>query len=1252
MQLRKLLFSACLSRGRRAYEAFLSLAREELLVSSSEEEIAEKETVGHIGPREGRIVDVHLKKIEIAGFKSFAERTVIEFDRGLTAVVGPNGSGKSNITEAIRWVLGEQSAKSLRGGKMPDIIFAGTTKRKPLNIAEVTVVLDNQQRFLPLDFAEVSVTRRLSRSGDSEFYINKQSCRLKDIIDLFMDSGLGKESFSIISQGKVEAIFNSKPEDRRGIFEEAAGVLKYKQRKRQAEQKLFETEDNLNRVQDIIFELETQLEPLQAQSEVAKDFLQLKEQLTSVDVGVTVAEIESLKAEWEEKEAQLVTLNQQLATVSQRIQTIEGQLTDLRDERSSLDEQLERAQTNLLRVTEGYQQAEGRKNVLAERSQNTAKTTTEYQRNLSGLETRLAAFLAEKAELEQQLADKQTLRQEAAATVLSLQELVQQYSQSAKERLAELRSEYMELMQQQANTSNDLKHLERQYEQETRKNQTAVKEHDDLQKKQADLSARQRTLAATISQQDETLTTLRESYSERQTTTNHAKVSLAQKEKQMYAAMGTLQQARARQKSLQELQENYAGFYQGVRAVLKAKDKLGGIVGAVAELLAMPAELTLGIETALGAAAQHVIVATEKDGRAAIDYLKQQRLGRATFLPLTTIKPRYIKTDVQQRLSDQPGFVGIASELVTYEPKIQPIVENLLGATILATDLRSASALAQRIGYQYRVVSLEGDVMNPGGSMTGGATKKGQQGNLFAQAEELKSLSSQVAQMEAALTSHEGGVRDLKNQVSTLEEELTELREAGEAARLQAQELQSQHQLLAAEAQQLEREQQAFERESQGLTQFMTSYAEQKARLTGQMDEIKASQQTLDAEMAQTDQLEARNQVRREEAQEQLKKAEARAAVMKEQVAHTRELLQSKVGQTETTQREISQLEEQLALLTSDLSSTDVSEASLAQQMVDFQAKRAAVEELLVSLKEQRQTVQRQLSQLEEDLTGANREQQVALTEKSQCEVKQSRAEVGLDTGLTYLQEEYSLTYAASKDLYPLTLDFEEGKRQIKQLKSRINQLGPVNLGAIEQFEEVNERYTFLTTQRDDLLEAKDSLFETMTEMDDVVKEKFGTVFTEIRGKFREVFPKMFGGGHADLVLTDPSDLLNTGIEIVAQPPGKKLQSLSLLSGGERALTAIALLFSIIQVRPVPFCILDEVEAALDEANVARFGQYLSRFEDETQFIVITHRKGTMEAADVLYGVTMEESGVSRIVSVRLEEINGRGEIDLDVASV
>lgn len=1188
---------------------------------------------------------MYLKRIEIAGFKSFADRTVIDFENSVTAVVGPNGSGKSNITEAIRWVLGEQSAKNLRGGKMPDIIFAGSDSRKPLNIAEVTVVLDNTDNYLPLDYSEVSVTRRLRRTGESDFFLNKQSCRLRDIQELFMDSGLGKESFSIISQGKVEAIFSSKPEDRRGIFEEAAGVLKYKQRKKQAEQKLFQTEDNLSRVQDIVYELEDQLAPLAEQSKTAQLYLELKEQFTQIDVAYTVAEMKEAKAVWEDAQEQFDQLNDQLETIAQAIHTEETQLQEWRLRRSTLDQALEDGNQKHLRVVEALKQAEGQQEVLLERSKHTQKSNQEYQDSLDEVSEKISELEDEKTQLIQELSQKNGQVQQMEKQIAEAETELSKYQRSTKEVIAELRGQYVDAMQEQANTGNELKYLERQYQQEMAKNQHGLEKQQTIT---ADVTAKEQQLqqlteALTIAQQQ--LTEQRSTYVQTKEKVQLNQQHFAEAQKKMYQLMNELQQVKARQKSLQDIQENYTGFYQGVRLVLQHKQELTGIVGAVAELIDVPSTYALAIETALGGAAQHIVVENERDARAGITFLKQQRGGRATFLPMTTIKPRSISEAVRRQAETVHGFLGVASELVTYPETIQMIVENLLGPILIAEDLESANALARALQFRYRIVSLDGDVMNAGGSMTGGATKRGNQSNLFGQTNELQQLKEQAEQLDQRLQVTEKQVRQFEEAAKDAQGRLEELRELGETARMKEQELLNKQQHMQTELERLTKEQQIFAFENREVQAFFEDYHEQKEELTARQATVEKQLAKINAEIQELGAQEDLIEEKRATLSQELATLKAEFAVNKEQATHLQQKIVA-VNQTidEQTTRQTS-LERQLAALSMDFSNHEMTEESLQKQVTELRARKEDLQASLQETREERYRLQQEITNKDEQLSQLNINQKETMALKTKVEVEKNRAEILLDNRLHYLQEDYHLTFEAAEFKYPAVEKTAEVKREIQGLRRRIDSLGPVNLNAIELHQQVKERHEFLTSQRDDLLAAKDQLFDTMSEMDEEVKTRFKEVFEGIRQKFKVVFPNMFGGGRAELVLTDPTDLLNTGIEIEAQPPGKKLQNLSLLSGGERALTAIALLFSIIQVRPVPFCVLDEVEAALDEANVMRFGHYLQTFQNDTQFIVVTHRKGTMEAANVLYGVTMEESGVSKIVSVRLEDVTDEGKI-------
>lgn len=1191
---------------------------------------------------------MYLKKIELAGFKSFADRMVIDFENSVTGIVGPNGSGKSNITEAVRWVLGEQSARNLRGGKMPDVIFAGSDSRKPLNISEVTVVLDNTDYYLPVDYSEVNVTRRLYRTGESEFFLNKQACRLKDIQELFMDSGLGKESFSIISQGKVEAIFASKPQDRRGIFEEAAGVLKYKQRKKQAEQKLFATEDNLSRVQDIIYELEDQMAPLKEQSATAKQYLTLKEDFTKLDVAYTVAEMQEAKVAFEQATEQLKDLNGQLDTIAQQIQQKEEALQGQRLKRSQLDQWLEQNNQTQVSVVESLKKAEGQQELLQERSKHAQKSAQEYQENLAEINEKLTSLENEKVNLVGKLSEKNGAVQSIEKEIEQAQAELQKYQKSTKELIEELRAKYVDQMQSQANIGNELKYLERQYIQEMSKNQSSLEKQEntnkDYKQKQEELDE----VTSQLEQLQESLSEQRKQFQQLQEKQQSYQKQYEDTQKKMYQLMDDTRQIKARIKSLQDIQENYSGFYQGVRIVLQQREELSGIAGAVAELMEVPSDYTLAIETALGAQAQHIVVENEEAARAGINFLKQRRAGRATFLPMTTIKPRQLPNAALSQAQNVSGFIGVASQLVHFSAEYTSIMQNLLGTVLIAQDLSSANEIARTVQFRYRVVSLSGDVMNAGGSMTGGATKRGNQGSLFSQANELQTLKEQAQRSDERLKTVENQVAQFQQQASASQQEMETLRTKGESARLEEQELQTRKNHILEEMERLRKEQKVYEFENKEVQDFIADYQEQKETLTKQQQEVAEQLQKLQTEMQELNDQDDLIEKRRTSLSQELSEKKAQLAVNKEQTNTLKQQIQTNEQDYSEQQKRKETLENQLEALTTDVSGHEETEESLQKQIATLTKKKDELQQQLYEKRQERDLLYQDISEEDENLSQLNQQQKEKLAEKTKAEVAKNYQENLLDQRLAYLQEEYHITFEkAEQDYEPVTKD-EDTKEKIQHLRQKINQLGPVNLNAIEQYEAVSQRYEFLNQQREDLLTAKNQLFTTMDEMDEEVKTRFKDIFEKIREQFKVVFPNMFGGGRAELFLTDPNDLLNTGIEIEAQPPGKKLQNLSLLSGGERALTAIALLFSIIQVRPVPFCILDEVEAALDEANILRFANYLQTFNNDTQFIVVTHRKGTMEACNVLYGITMEESGVSKIVSVRLADVAENGQIAVE----
>lgn len=1171
------------------------------------------------------------------GFKSFADKVAIDFVPGMTAVVGPNGSGKSNITEAIRWVLGEQSAKSLRGGRMGDVIFAGSDSRKPINFAEVSLVLANDDRYLPLDYSEVVVTRRIYRNGDSEFLINKQTCRLKDIVDLFMDSGLGRESMSIISQGKIDEILNSKPEERRSIFEEAAGVLKYKNRKKQAENKLLETEENLNRVEDILHELEGQLEPLEIQASIARDYLYQQEELEKYEVGLIAFELETIAEKLEVSRTKFMENQTALVEIRKDVASLEGDAFSKKEKIAETDETLEKMRNDLLHETERLEQLEGERNLVLERKKHGSENASIQQATLTQALEKITTLETEKEKLLNEKREKEAAYEVSVREKNELLEKLKHYDALSEEAIENQKSDLFELKYQETTIRNDIGYVEREIAQQEAKTARLDHENREHLKTREEQAKRTEKMRAEL---DEIHAEIEEQlgiYQDVKQVVEQKTSEFERAERELYRHYEKVQQTKSRKETLSELADDYAGFFQGVREVLKAKETLGGIHGALVELIQIPADYQKAMEIALSASAQHVVVESDQAAREAIQYLKKTHAGRATFLPLSTIQPRHIPEATRNALRNEPAFVSLASEVVSYDEKFAPVILNALGTTILAKDLRGASRLAKLVNYRFRVVTLDGDVVNAGGSMTGGATKQGKS-SIISRKNELDELAKVLASLETETTQYEETVKKAKEVLANKRSELEETRQIGENLRMREHEVKSKH----------ERELEAFERINKQLSLYdaekksgeeeMNTLWKRKEELAENQLQLGEKIESLDRKIQQmTDESKAASS-RKKADEEVLSALNVKMAAQKEQlqtatndVERLEATLFEQYQEKEAAESKIKALQDNLTNV-----STSVEETSREIEKLRVQKEETALK--IQTLNEERSALQSEVKQLEEKLTEENNKASFYLEQKNQAEIEIGRAEVDAKNREDRLLETYAVSKEEAKARKVPEMPEEELRGKVRLLKRSIDELGTVNLGAIEEFDRISERFDFLKGQQEDLLNAKETLFQVMGEMDEEVKKRFGESFEAIKHEFSAVFPELFGGGKAELVLLNPEDLLTTGIDIVAQPPGKKLQNLSLRSGGERALTAIALLFAIIRVRPVPFCILDEVEAALDEANVVRFSRYLKQFEQSTQFIVITHRKGTMEEADVLYGVTMQESGVSKLVSVRLEE--------------
>ncbi|GAA0331581.1 chromosome segregation protein SMC [Bacillus carboniphilus] len=1178
-----------------------------------------------------------LKRLESVGFKSFAERISVDFVPGVTAVVGPNGSGKSNITDSIRWVLGEQSAKSLRGSKMEDIIFAGSDSRKALNFAEVTLTLDNHDQALPLDFEEVSVTRRVYRSGESDFFINKQACRLKDIVELFMDSGLGREAFSIISQGRVEEILNSKSEERRSIFEEAAGVLKYKTRKKKAEGKLEETEANLHRVQDILHELEGQIEPLRIQASIAKDYLEQKEQLETIEVAVLVYEIEDLHRRWEQLTKDLKEHKEKELEYSQALSNKEATAEQLRNQVAAIDESVQDLQQILLKTSEELEKLEGRKEVMKERLKNSESNQAQLKKNIEELQARKEVLASQLSTFEDQYKQEKSRQKEIQDNLATKEAQLQYVDVSIEDQIEALKSEYIEWLNEEARKKNEYEYIQEQKSQIGQKSNKLLNENQVWIEQRDTLRQQREEKEVQYNQLKEQTDYLREKLHEAETKLQTMTSQYEKQEQSLYKAYQYLQQAKSRKDMLEEMENDYAGFFQGVKEVLKSRDRLTGIHGAVAELISVEKQYEVAVETALGGALQNIVVETEQDARKAIQFLKSNAYGRATFLPVSVMKEREVAGHYLQRVSQHPQFVGVASDIVSFNPKFSAVIKNLLGNVLVTNDLKSANDIARTVDFRFRIVTLEGDVVNPGGSMTGGATRQ-KTSSVLSRKQELDELTEKLQVMEEKTLKLENHVKQMKSEMERLNQEIRSMRQQNEELREVEQDMKSQVKEIELNEKNIQDKLTMFDIETKQYGDDADRLDSREKALKEELVSIKEKISELNQQIEHMTAEKKNAQVTKETLQDEIGELKVLLASKKEQVQNLKQQLDGVQSESLQVEDRLSEVKEELQFLTSEMEKTTTGESDL-----DIQAKEKAVQkeetmQLISARRNQRVGLYEQLETLELEIKELRRLYKGMSEHVKDEEVKVNRLDVELESRLQQLQEEYMLTFEAAKEDYPLQLPIEEAKKKVKLTKKAIEELGTVNLGSIEEYDRVSERFEFLSEQKTDLESAKETLFEVIGEMDDEMTKRFSHTFYQIQGQFNSVFQALFGGGRADLRLTNPEDLLNTGVDIVAQPPGKKLQNLGLLSGGERALTAIALLFSILKVRPVPFCVLDEVEAALDDANVFRFSQYLKEFSKVTQFIVITHRKGTMEGADVLYGVTMQESGVSKLVSVRLED--------------
>ena len=1192
------------------------------------------------GSGKNEVCELYLKALEIQGFKSFPDKTVLTFGEDITVIVGPNGSGKSNISDAIRWVMGEQSTRTLRGGKMEDVIFGGTARRKQTGYAEVSLVLDNTAHIFDMDESEVMVTRRYYRSGESEDYINRRSVRLRDVNELFMDTGLGREGYSIIGQGRIDEILSVKSTDRREMFEEAAGISRFRHRKEEAERKLERTDENLLRINDKIDELELQVEPLREQSERAKRFLILRDELKGLEISVWLDTLErlragSIKLETDYKEA----VRQKEAAeraVEERFGAAEALSAQMREKEVEADRLRFAIQGREATVRELESSIAVLKSSIQHNLENTARIQEELEQR-EGRQDSLSGQIAERsgrlAEIDGQLERARREREEKDAA-----------AQEALRSAGTLARELEELRGKESVKTADAHQAKALLSALAAAAQEVLDRDEAVRQELSRLDRRQEEAGAESSAAEKTL---REARDERDAVKNvisgytlrlDGRKKKAEQARERHVRLKMDENAlTARIRMLTEMEKLHEGYSKAVKLVMGEVQRgtLHHIHGPVAGLLHVPDQYTVAIETALGGAMQNLVVDREEDGKAVIQYLKRRDGGRATILPLSSIRPGELRE--AGSLSREPGFVGVADQLVQFDPQYRAVFSNLLGRVAVMEDLDAAIAAARRFGYRFRIVTLDGQVLNPGGSMTGGSASRS--AGILSRANELERLNAQSAglreQLEQAARSLEEAEREAKGAAYELETAQAQLREWEDAVlRAEAQvehcrsvaaSLEEQRENQRSELEQLQTRTGEIERDTQqardrireleGEAAALKSEADGKAR--GQSD-LQTRSLTLTQELSQLTAGLAALEAEREATARGLEELEGLRRDLAGDQDQSRALIGDYQEKNQTFAREIGEKEGQLQ--------------NLARENQEQQRQIAGLNEEKLALEGERVKATREGQE-------KNRELLAMGGEVSRLEQKKMAAALDEKQLLDKLWETYELSHEAAKRQRVEIESVPKASRRIAELKKGISALGSVNVGAIEEFQRVNERYTYLTDQRDDVEKAKRELEEVIGQITGEMKTIFSQEFQSINESFGQTFQELFGGGRATLELEDPDDILNCGIEIKVQPPGKALKTITLLSGGEKAFVAIALYFSILKVRPTPFVVMDEIEAALDDNNVIRFARYMRGMSEKTQFIVITHRRGTMEEADVLYGVTMQEQGVSRMLTINLNDV-------------
>lgn len=1180
---------------------------------------------------------MHLKKLELQGFKSFADKTVLEFKPGITAVIGPNGSGKSNISDAIRWVLGEQSVKALRGSKLEDVIFAGTQARKSVGFAEVDITFDNTDGKLPVDYSEVTITRRVYRNGESEFFINKNSCRLKDIVELFMDTGIGRDGYSIIGQGRIDEILSTKSEERRHIFEEAAGIVKYRTRKEEAEKKLENTKQNLVRINDIVTEIITQLDPLETQAEKAKIFLELREKLKYLEIGLFINNIQKGKEKLseiveqvEEISGQLDDENEKLASIQEKKETLRVELEELfaqiTDEQNAMFEtqnNIEKQKADIGIFKERIQHNEEKFESYAEEIEKFNQRKQELEKDKEDRNAKKTRLSLDKEKFSKELEEKEAKLSELTADLTSEQKQIEDKKQKIMDNI-DLKFEKMEVLRDLTSNTEASSRRISQIDEEIRDN------IHNLDKERMIKEDATQSLNSVSSERNKLLKKLQELLQIK----NECNTKIQGYEDEIRKFADELHNKESRYRFLVETENEFEGYNRAVKEVLSKcqKDTSFGsnICGALASLIKVPSEYETAIEMSLGAYLQNIVTENENDAKRAIEFLKSNNLGRASFLPISSVKG----SKINENFKGMSGVVGVASDLISYDKKYSNVIQSLLGRTLVVEKIEDAINVSKKFKYSFKVVTLDGDVVNPSGQMSGGSSAK-KTTSLLSRSREIEELKKLVQELKEK---HENAIKELEDYKKNVETSLSEFDDVSE--KLQEinisfatenqkmteienniERISKKVNLLKGEKEKLQEQIQTGNLDIDAINEFIKKLDAENNEMQSEVDsfgEKNSEKQTLIDEL-NSDIVDLKISV--SSFDESSLSIDEMVEMLEQEINNCQQNVDNRVSGREKLLVENEELKEKIDNIKLEIANADKSVLE-AESKID-------------ELKQTRETKNTEAVTIDEKVESQFKTIEILKDQINKLDVRKNKIETDIENIQNKMWEDYEITPNNASNYAKV----EPGTaKEVEKLKADIKKLGTINVNAIEEFKALKERYDFLSVQKEDLENSEKALTKIITDMVEIMKIQFANQFELINKNFSEVFIELFGGGRASLRLSDESNILESGIEIEVQPPGKKLQNMMLLSGGERALTAIALLFAILKLNPSPFCILDEIEAALDDVNVYRYADYLKNFSEKTQFLIITHRKGTMEAANTLYGVTMQEHGISNLFSMQLDK--------------